>query len=90
MLVCLLFKAASQAQPMHNEMDQPELVVRYDDIIEVANNSMGKDSLPKHLQVNKLSPAEHSRSIYLKLNGSEGECMFSSTEPKTKPTINVS
>ena len=65
---------------MHSELDQSEVFVRYDDINEKTNSSIEKDS--KNL--------ERSRGIYLKLNGSEEECIFSSKEPKTKPNINVS
>lgn len=68
---------------MHSELDQVEIFVRYDDMNERTNRSIDKDS-------QGLLPSERSRGIYLKLNGSEEECIFTSKEPESKPNINVS
>ena len=38
----------------------------------------------------RIVPSEDNDSPYLKLTGNENECVFSSTAPGNKPTVNVS
>ena len=83
-------QTASQSQPVHNEVDQSKFVKHViDKMSKRVNSSMDKN--PLHKKVNKLVQKEDNvNSTYLRLNGHEEECVFSSTAPETKPTINVS
>ena len=74
---------ASQSQPKHNEVDV------IDALSKTANNLVAKGRLFRH--VNRMEEKiTKDNSTYLKLSGNEKECVFSSTAPETKPTINVS
>lgn len=90
-------QAASQSQPVHSEMDQSKLLFK-NNINKIVNNSVGKElSHQKLNDIRKLPLTEKDitshedvDSIYLRLNGSEAECMFASKALETKSTVNVS
>ena len=84
---------------MHKEVDQSKSIVRHavtNDMNKRVNSSVGKEPLFKKTRVKKISPTVEiatyadNDSIYLRLKGSEEECLFSSTAPETKSTVNVS
>ena len=84
-------QTASQSQPMHNEVDQSKIVKLAINSMHMnrrVNSSMDKNPLLK--RANKLGQKVDNTSTYLRLNGQEEECVFSSTAPESKPTINVS
>ena len=82
-------QTASQSQPMHNEVDQSKFVkMAINSMSRRMNSSVDKNPLLK--RANKLGQKVDNTSTYLRLNGHEGECIFSSTAPESKPTINVS
>ena len=88
---CLVFsQTASQSQSKHNEADMINGISKTANMLAAT-----KRGLFKH--VNKFQSKEEviislkdNDSIYLNLSGNEEECVFSSTAPETKPTINVS
>ena len=87
---------------MRDELEQSEIpiVVKHaviNELPKVDNSSVVKEpSLDNVVIVNKVPPkvektiSDYDVSTYLKLSGNEEECVFSSTVPENKPTINVS
>ena len=97
-----VLQVVSESPPLRNELEQSEIPIVVKNIInelpKVDNSSVVKEPpLDNNVViVNKVPPKVeetvhvYDDSTYLKLSGREEECVFSSAEPKKKPTINVS
>lgn len=90
---------------MSDKVEQSEIpiIVRHADstakVAKTANSSMSEVASVSKAEVTNKLPVKQEEGIvtfedgdgtYLKLSGSEEECVFSSTPPETKPTVNVS
>ena len=99
-------QVASESESIHDEVEQSEIpiIVKHigvsDGVVKVANNSVNEEPSVDKVEVkDKLSIikdeeivtiGEDDDGAYLKLNGNEEECVFSSSAPETKPAISVS
>ena len=99
-------QVASESESIRDEVEQSEIpiIVKHtgvsDGVVKVANNSVdkepsvdkvgGKDKLAIIKDEEIVTIGEDDDGVYLKLNGNEEECVFSSSAPETKPAISVS
>ena len=93
----------SDSESMRDGVEQSEIpiIVKHTGggVVKAANNSVDEEPSVDKVEVKYKVPISKDKEIvalgdgdgaYLKLNGNEEECVFSSTVPETKPAISVS
>ena len=92
-------QATSEAELTQKEVQPSEIpIIIKHTVAKVTNSSKDKETSVDKVKVINKPPLKEEEVVtftdsddeYLKLSGSEEECLFSSQAPETKPNVNVS